>query len=357
MPAASGPSNMRPEGRLRVGVVGLGSWGLEHLRAWMAIPGVQVVSVCDRDERLCERVGESFGIPRRYGAAVDMASDGDLDVVSIVSAESDRFETATPFFDAGVHALVEKPLALDLATAERLVAAAQRAGVILMTGHVLRFDPRFVTVKQRVDAGAVGEIRSVYARRLNLASAQERYRRAHPALMAQIHDIDLACWYFGDGPTAVRAYEVPVPQNGGTELPTVLWSVLEFPRGIAVLEHAWVLPEAGGIWLESETELIGADGVLRVRTPGDAIELLAAGGNERPDPAVAAIANGHPAIALKEQLSYFASCVIDRRPPRRLTTDDGLRALAAAFAVVEAARSGTKVQLAPLASTGKTNPA
>jgi UDP-N-acetylglucosamine 3-dehydrogenase len=340
------------QGRLRVGVVGLGSWGLEHLRAWVSLPWVEVVAVCDRDERLCRRVGESFGIPRTFGAAADMAAAGELDAVSIAGAERDRFETAAPFFDAGVHALVEKPLALDLATAERLVAAAQAAGVILMTGHVLRFDPRFAGAKQRVDAGAVGELRSVYSRRLNLASAQEKYRRAHPALMAQIHDIDLACWYFGDRPTAVRAYE-----QDGSSAPGVLWSVLEFPQGIAVLEHAWVLPDAGGIWLESETELIGTDGVLRIRTPGDAVELLTIGGSERPDPAVAAIADGHPATALKEQLSYFASCVIDRRSPRRLTADDGLRALATAFGVIEAARTGTEVQLFAASATGKTNSA
>jgi UDP-N-acetylglucosamine 3-dehydrogenase len=328
-----------------VGVVGLGSWGLEHLRSWASIPGVQVVAVCDRDEQLCQRVAESFGIPRTYGAAVDMASDGDLHAVSIVSVERDRLETAKPFFDAGVHALVEKPLALDLATAERLVLAARQAGVILMTGHVLRFDARFVAAKARVDAGALGEMRSVYARRLNLRSAQDKYRRAHTAVMAQIHDIDLACWYFDDRPTAVRAYEVPTHRRSSSSSPEVLWSILEFPQGIAVLEHAWALPDAGGIWLESETELIGTEGVLRVRTPSDAVELLAIGGGERPDPAVAAIADEHAATALKEQLSYFASCVIDRRPPRRLTADDGLRALATAFAVIEAAQTERTVQL------------
>jgi len=141
------------EARLRVGVVGLGSWGLEHLRAWTSITGVEVVAVCDRDERLCRHVAERFGIARTYGAAADMAADGGLAAVSIVTAEHDRLETAMPFFDAGVHALVEKPLALEPATAERLVDAAQEAGVILMTGHVLRFDTRFVAAKQRVDAG------------------------------------------------------------------------------------------------------------------------------------------------------------------------------------------------------------
>ena len=343
--------------RLRVGVLGLGSWGMEHLRAWMSVPGVAVVAVCDRDQELCGTVADAFGIDRRYATATEMAGAGELDVVSVAGAELDRLETAQAFFDMGIHALVEKPLALDLTTARRVVEAARDAGVILMTGHVLRFDPRFVVLKHRLQAGALGQVRSIYARRLNLASAHEKYGRAHPALMAQIHDIDLACWYFGAAPTAVRAYELPQQPAGGAVLPGVLWSILEFTDGIAVLEHAWALPDPGGVWLESETEVIASEGVARIRTPSDAIELLSTTGHERFDPAVAAVADRYPAVALKEQLSYLAACVMESRRPERLTTDDALRALETGFAVVEAAGTGAKVHLTTPVGTGKTNSA
>jgi UDP-N-acetylglucosamine 3-dehydrogenase len=327
-----------PSGELRAGVVGLGAWGVEHLRAWDSIPGVRVVAICDLDGELVDRLASTFGIHRRYTDAARMAADGGLDVVSIAGGEHDRLGTAVPFFRAGVHALVEKPLALDVSTAEELVAQAREASVILMTGHVLRFDPRFAALKHRIEDGSVGEVRSVYARRLNLMSAHEKYSRAHPALMAQIHDIDLACWYFADQPRAVWARELVEP--GGPQPPRVLWTVLEFPKGIAVLEHAWVLPDTGGVWLESETEVIGTGGVARIRTPSDGLVLLSAAGHEAFDPAVAAVCDGLPAVALKQQLSYLARCIQRQEEPTRLSLEDALAALRVAFRVVDSVKSG-----------------
>jgi predicted dehydrogenase len=105
-----------------------------------------------------------------------------------------------------------------------------------------------------------------------------------------------------------------------------------------VLEHAWALPERGGMWLESETEVIGTAGVARIRTPSDAVELLGAGGHEQLDPAVAAVADDRPAIALKEQLSYLTHCIRDARQPERLTPEDALRAHRVALRVVETSR-------------------
>jgi UDP-N-acetylglucosamine 3-dehydrogenase len=329
---------------LRVGVVGLGSWGLEHLRAWLTVPGARVVAICDRDEqRLCSAC-ERFGVERSYSTAASMALEADLDVVSVAGGEADRLETARPFFDEGVHALVEKPLGLDLESALELVRVAAARGVMFMTGHVLRFDPRFAALKQRVDEGALGPVRSVYARRLNLHSAREKYGRAHPALMAQIHDLDLACWFFDSAPTSVRAHEVHDPGSDGSGAPRVLWTNLEFPEGIAVAEHAWALPDHAGVWLESETEVIGTAGLARLRSPSDGLEILSPTGHEHLDPAFAALGEALPAIALKEQLSYFARCVASDCPPTRLTPEDGLRAHAVALAVAESARTGQSVQ-------------
>jgi predicted dehydrogenase len=335
---------MADDNLLKVGVVGLGPWGLEHLRAWQAIPATSVVAICDRDVELLETVAAEHGVTGRFRSAAEMAG-ADLDVVSIATTESLRSEAALPFIHAGVHVMVEKPLALDLPTAESLVRAAGERGVILMTGHILRFDPRFAILKQRIDEHSLGRLRSVYARRLNLRSTREKYSRTHPALMAAIHDVDLACWYLDDVPHSVRAYAPREPGPVRGEAPDVLWSVLEFSDSrLAVIENAWVLPDTGGVWLESETELLGSRGVARLRTPGDTLELLLADGPERLDPAVAASTPWHPAGALRETLLYLTECVREGRVPTRLTVADALRALAVSFAVVEAAESGEAVR-------------
>jgi UDP-N-acetylglucosamine 3-dehydrogenase len=342
---------------LRVGVLGLGSWGLEHLRAWLTVPGVCVVAVCDRDPGRAGSVADHFAIDARYTSAEAMALDAGLDAVSIVGGESDRLQTARPFFGAGVHTLVEKPLGVDLDSARRLVAGATSAGVLFMTGHLLRFDARVVALKRRLDEGVLGSVRSIYARRLNLQSAHEKYARTHPALMAQIHDLDLACWLFDAMPLSVRAHELRDPGGGSPVPPRVLWTTLEFADGIAVAEHAWALPDAGGVWLEAETEVIGTEGIARLRSPGDALEVSSATGQERFDPAFAAVHDSAPASALKEQLSYFAWCITHDQEPQRLTSADALRAHIVALAVVEAAQTGLAVKPSPVGVTGKTTPA
>ncbi|MEZ5077242.1 MAG: Gfo/Idh/MocA family oxidoreductase [Solirubrobacterales bacterium] len=324
-------------------MVGLGSWGVEHLRAWRQVPSTTVAAVCDRDRERAEAIAAEHDVDHCFDSVAEMAA-ADLDVVSIATAESDRAEVAVPFVERGVHALVEKPLALDLPGAARLLQTADERGVTVMTGHILRFDPRFAALKRRLHEGSLGVLRSIYARRLNLRSAFPRYARTHPALMAAIHDFDLACWYFGSAPESVRVH-CPAP-HPDLPAPDLLWSVLEFPEGgLAVVENAWVLPDDGGVWLESETELIGTEGVARLRTPGDALEVLGAGGPERLDPSVASLGPDDAATALREALSYLAHCVRSGCPPERMRPAESLRSLAVALAVVRSAESGRSERL------------
>ena len=75
---------------LRVGVVGLGTWGVEHVRGWQAIPGVELVAVCDLDHDHARRLAEPIDTAEAYPTAGDMAASASLDAVSIVNDETDR---------------------------------------------------------------------------------------------------------------------------------------------------------------------------------------------------------------------------------------------------------------------------
>ena len=137
----------------------------------------------------------------------------------------------------------------------------------------------------------------------------------------------------------------------GPSVPDLLWGVLEFGGGrVAVVENAWVLPDDGGVWLESETELIGTEGVARLRTPGDQLEVLGAAGPERLDPSMVSLGPHDAATALRETLLYLANCVRSESPPERLSPAESLRALAVALAAVRAAESGRTEHLDDLAT-------
>jgi UDP-N-acetylglucosamine 3-dehydrogenase len=324
--------------RLRVGVVGLGEWGQEHVRSWRDIPGVDLVAVCDKDRARAADVAASWGIEQWYDSSSQLAQHASLDAVSIVSDEKSRLEATLPLIDARVHVLVEKPMGLDLPTATRIVEAAAQAGVLLMPSHPLRFDSRFAMLKERIHRGDLGAVRSIYCRRMIPRDRYAKYSRAHPALMAAIHDIDLARWYFDEEPRTVRSFGNRLRDD---PVPDIVWTVLTFRRsGIAVIETAWSLPVGAGLWLESETEVIGSAGVARINTPSEAVGLWLSSGHEQPDTTLAGASLGRAWGSLKDELSYFASCILHGKQHERVTAEDGVRALAVALAMVESLALG-----------------
>ena len=116
--------------------------------------------------------------------------------------------------------------------------------------------------------------------------------------------------------------------------------VSEFGGGrVAVVENAWVLPDDSGVWLESETELIGTEEVARLRTPGEQLEVLGASGAERLDPSM-----GRSARTMRRPRSGRPSSTsriaCSASPPERLAPAESLRALAVALVAVRAAESG-----------------
>jgi predicted dehydrogenase len=299
--------------------------------------------VCDLDGDQARAVAGRNGIAEHYESPADMARSATLDAVSIVNDEADRLAATLPFLRRNVHVLIEKPIALTVDDAEELTARAAEAGVHLMLGHLLRFDARFATLKARIDRGELGTVRSVYARRLLPRGRYKKYARSHSALMAGIHDYDLANWFIGAQPAAVRASPVDSPIDAS---PDLLWAMLEYPQGrLAVVETAWVLPDEAGLWLESELEVVGTAGVAHVRLPGDSLGLYLPAGHERPDTTAVVDALGQPVGTLIDELVYFARCVATGRAPTRVTPHDGTAALRTALAIAQAAASGSLVEL------------
>lgn len=316
---------------LGIGVVGLGDWGERHLQAWTSIPGVSVVALASHDPARAESLGRRYGVPRWYASADELAADPAVEAVSIVNDERHHLAAALAVIDAGKAVLVEKPMALTVEDARAMVEAATRAGVILMPGHVLRFDPRFAGLKDRIDAGSLGRVVSVHSRRLLPVDRYATYDRTHVMANVGVHDIDLALWYMPGDVERVTTFERNI-QGGGT--PDVVWSVMEFDHGgIAVVTVLWLVPSKSGVFLDSLTEVAGTHGMGAVRQPGDGLTLWLQDGPQVPDMTLAPIIDGGLMGALRDELAYFAQCVLLGSHPRRVTGADGIRALEVALRI------------------------
>jgi len=165
---------------IKVGIVGLGFMGMTHFEATKDVPGAEVVAFATRSEK--KQAGDWSDIQGNFGPrgseSTDLTSvkaysdykellaDPNIDLVNIC-LPTDRHESvAIEALQAGKHVLVEKPIAIELEAAQRMLAAAREAGKMLMVAHVLPFFPEFRWAREAVQSGKYGKLRTASFRRV-----------------------------------------------------------------------------------------------------------------------------------------------------------------------------------------------
>ncbi len=167
---------------LRVGVVGVGYLGRFHALIWSRLAGAELVGVVDTHTEAAEKVAEEAGCHAFSDAATLI--DAGLDAVSIVVPTSLHREVSLPFLQAGIHMLLEKPIADSRENAEAIVSAARRAGVILQIGHLERFNAGIMALAQRIQ-----QPRFIEAHRMG--GFVDRATDVDVVSDLMIHDIDI----------------------------------------------------------------------------------------------------------------------------------------------------------------------
>ena len=123
----------------------------------------RIVAVGSRRADTAAAFAAAHGIDRAHGSRRALADDPDVDVVYVASLHPDHVNATTTFLEAGKHVLCEKPLALNAAEADRMIGAARANDRFLMEALWTRFNPVHVAAYDRLDKGAIGEIRRIRA--------------------------------------------------------------------------------------------------------------------------------------------------------------------------------------------------
>ncbi|MFF6983832.1 Gfo/Idh/MocA family protein [Streptomyces sp. NPDC008343] len=145
------------------GVIAPGGIAASFVEALRAHTEQRVVAVGSRDAARARAFADRFGIPGAYGTYADVLGDARVDIVYIASPHSGHFEQALRAIEAGKHVLVEKAFTRNAREAEQLVQAAREQGVFLMEAMWTRFLPHIDVVRQVLDLGLLGEVRTVTA--------------------------------------------------------------------------------------------------------------------------------------------------------------------------------------------------
>jgi len=346
---------------LRVGLIGCGSIALgAHVPALARLTSVaRLVSICDVRVDVAEQTARSLGVEEWTGDVYHLLGNPSIDAVIITTPEFLHAEQVIAAARAGKHILCEKPIAATLAEADAMIAAAHQAGIHFMVGHSRRFTARYLTVRQELDSGSLGEpilIRENERRPraqysvLNLSVDEWQPDADRPqswkdiarfsggvARGHAIHEMDLFRWFAGAEARSVYAEsKITVP---GREVPDAFTVHVEFENGVLAACDLYTQAPTGYPYYH-QLEIIGTRAVLRARDT-DMITLMKfdAQGSHFPT-AYETLLHINDAY-VNEQRLFFESIL--HGSPVPLDPADARAALEMALAATHAAATGERV--------------
>lgn len=233
---------------LRVGLIGLGSMGRHHARVLRETPGFELVAIADA---MGDRFKVARGLPVLPDVASVVAQGIDAAVVAVPTAEHEG--VGLELAQAGVHTMVEKPIADTAAAGERMADAFEAAGLVGVVGYVERCNPAMVELRRRLLAGQLGEIYQITTSRQSPFPA--RIADVGVAKDLATHDIDLTAWVAGSEYASIAAHTA---HRSGRDFEDMVVASGRLQNGI-IVNHLvnWLSPRK-----ERQTVVTGERGAL-----------------------------------------------------------------------------------------------
>jgi UDP-N-acetylglucosamine 3-dehydrogenase len=337
----------------RVAVIGVGAMGRHHARVYSEMPDAELVGVADIDAALAEATGKHLGVPA-YTDFQQLLIAQKPEAVSIAVPTIDHQAVALAAIDRGMHVLIEKPIALNVDQGRSIIEAADRSGVRLMIGHIERFNPAIVALKDRLAHHELGRLFQIEARRQG--PSLSRASDAGVAIDLAVHDLDVMCYLSGSQVVRVFA-ETERRIHGARE--DLLTGVLRFADGmIGTLTINWLTPTK-----IRELYVTGERGMFRVDYLTQDLSLFENatmhGGDWNALQLLRGVSEGRMvryALAktepLRAELEAWLAAVRGEAPVR-VTGEAGLRALELAQAIVT---SGTEHRVIRFNVSSPTSP-
>jgi predicted dehydrogenase len=302
---------------MKAAVIGAGHLGRHHARILASLPGVTLAGIVDTNRDRANQVAAEHGA-QAFGNFRDMT--GKVDIVVVAVPTESHAAITMPLLEAGVHALVEKPIAQTVAEAGALIAAAKTAGVVLAVGHSERFNPAVAAARPHVKDPRFIEVH-------RLGTFPDRSLDIDVVLDLMIHDLDLILSLVPSEVEGVEAVGVPVL----TPKVDIANARIRFTNGcIANLTASRISREP-----VRKIRFFQRDSYVSIDTASREVEMYKlvpqAGALPKIGGGKLDVAGDEP---LKRELEDFVAAVRDRRAPS-VTGEQGRSALALAIRIVD----------------------
>lgn len=324
--------------KLRWGVLGTAGIGRRVIPGINASERNEVVAVASRSLEKAKKYAEELNIPTAYGSYEELLADPTIDAVYIPLPNHLHKPWTIKAAEAGKHVLCEKPIALDEKEAEEMVAACEKAGVILVEAYMHRHQPRLKKIKQQIKEGVIGDIRGIRGSfTFNNAGDVNNIRYKKEWGGGSIYDvgcypISTARFILDEEPTAVTCHAFFSPEHDNVDMMAA--GLVEFSNGVS-LTFDCSMWAAG----RNDFEIIGTRGriILNPAYTGDQSYTIIKDGK-------AEVIEEEYVDTYTLQADDFAACVLDGKP-LKFSYENLINGIKVVKAAVDSAEKGERIVL------------
>ncbi|PIR76857.1 MAG: hypothetical protein COU30_05565 [Candidatus Magasanikbacteria bacterium CG10_big_fil_rev_8_21_14_0_10_38_6] len=313
--------------KLKCAVIGSGNMGKNHVRCFFELEDCDLVGISDLDNELLERLSEQYTV-RGYTDYKKMIEELRPDIVSICVPTSLHYEVASYCFEKKINVLLEKPIAMTSNEGEALIEKSKQNNVKFFVGHIERFNPAIIKVKEMIDDGELGDITSIIARRVGGFPPQ--IKDADIAVDLAIHDIDIVNYLLGGLPENINVHK---KKNHIENRADAVEFFLKYTTASAYVQANWISPVK-----IRKLNITGSEGYLEMDYISQQITFYKSNYEKfteeigdysdfilrflEPDKIVISVAKKEP---LKEEIKYFVNCVKNDKEVDSLFALDALK--------------------------------
>ncbi len=320
------------EQNIGIGIIGCGRAGMIHARNFARlVPGARVAAVADASEANRTGAARDFGDVPAFASHRDLLADAGVQGVVIAAPTALHREIALDAAVAGKHIFCEKPMAMSAAECDEMIAAADRAGVVLQIGFMRRFDASFLAARARVQAGEIGGVVLVkscthgptYPKPWMFDLEQSN----GPLAEVCSHDIDTLRWFTGSEFTEVYAlagnYRTP---EAAVQFPDFYDQVLLSARFASGAQGSISGAQGVQYAYDSRVEIVGTHGLISIGGLNAGTAVVVTRDKEIRQPSVVSWTSLYRDAYLAEDMEFIAA--IREGRPAAVTGHDGRAAVA-----------------------------
>lgn len=300
-------------------------------------PDADLVGIWDRDTERAAQFARHFETKKYESPSALFEA---CDAVVVCSENTRHAEDVEAAANAGQHILCEKPLVTSEAEKNRMFAAIEANGVKLMTAFPCRYSPAFKRLRERYQAGEIGEVVGICATNRGRCPGgwfvEKELSGGGAMIDHTVHVADLLWVLLGKDPDSVHAYHGNRMYEKGWEDTAML--TLQYPGGVfATLDSSWSRPKSYKTWGDVTMNVVGQKGVLELNMFSQAFEMYS---ESTPNHQISSYGSDLDSALIAD----WVGCIRDDRPVP-ITKEDGWRAVRVALAGFESASKGAKISM------------